>query len=572
MLLVENLCVVYDQVSPPVPAAMDIGFSLSEGESIGVVGESGCGKTTLALAITGLLTDANVSGTVKFQGRDLNAIKPSRRRLYRWRNIAMVFQNSLEVLNPVITLGEQIAEPLITHLGMVPDAAEIKAGEMLEQVGLDPEWRKGYAHQLSGGMRQRALIAMALACGPDMFIVDEPTASLDPSSRAAILDLIEKLRKQMGFSMIMISHNFPAIQRLTSKLIVMYAGRIVEQGLTAEVLKKPLHPYTRGLLDSSPDFFPYKDLWGIRGAPPKPGRVTGCAFRPRCCQASNQCEKSSPPLVHVGVEHRVACHKGGIETLLRAIGLVKTFRTGDREIKALDGVGLTVRRGEVVALVGESGSGKSTLAHILVDVLRPDKGEVLFMGGPLKNRNATAVSGGVQIVFQDPMEAVSHRFTVLEAVREPLDIMKWKYRRERDRKAVQTLTAMHLPAGPDFLQRTCHALSGGQRQRVAIARALTTDPALLIADEITSMLDPSTQAVILRELKSLQHQKGFSMLFITHDINLARKIADRVFVLERGRMVRHGAVFEMLGLDAEISGSQQNPGRNKRAVNDHYRV
>ena len=549
MLEVENLSVVYDGVRPRVPAAMDIGLSLSEGESLGVVGESGCGKTSLALGIMGLLSDADVSGVVKFRGRDLAAMKPSRRRPYRWRNIAMVFQNSLEVFNPVITVGEQIAEPLRTHLNMGAETAEKKVCQMLELTGLDPEWRKAYPHQLSGGMRQRALVAMALACEPDVLIVDEPTASLDPKSRAAIIELLDDLQKQMGFAMIMISHSFPAIRRLTSKLMVMYAGRVVEQGFTADVLRKPLHPYTRGLIDSSPDFFPYKDLWGIRGAPPKPGATTGCAFASRCCQASDECAKSRPPLVHVGVERRVACHKGGIETVLKAVALEKSYRVGDRQIKALKGVSLSVRRGETVALVGESGSGKSTLAHILVDVLKPDSGEVLFMGRSVENHSATATTGGVQIVFQDPNEAVSHRFTVLEAVREPLDVMGWKDRRERDRKAVRAMMEMHLPTGPDFLNRTCHALSGGQRQRLAIARALAADPALLVADEITSMLDPSTQAVILRQLKSMQHMRGFSMLFISHDIHLARKIADRVYVLENGRIVGRGAAFEVFEHD-----------------------
>ena len=365
MLDVQNLSIVYNRVRPHVPAAMDISFTLPAGESLGIIGESGCGKTTLALGIMGLLRQADIRGRVLFQGRNLTAMKASRRRLFRWRNIAMVFQNSLEVFNPVTTLGEQLDEPLRTHLGLSPKAASERMAEMLILTGLDPQWQSGYAHQLSGGMRQRALIAMALGCEPDILIVDEPTTSLDPQSRRKILNLIEALQQRMGFAMILISHNLPAVRQLTSRLMTLYAGRVVEQGVTSDVLRNPMHPYTRGLINAAPDFFPYKDLWGIGGAPPKPGAASGCAFEPRCCQASDLCKQSRPELSGVGVERRVACHKGGIETVLQAIGLTKNYCLGPRKVPALKGVSLTVRRGEVVGLVGKSGSGKSTLAHSL---------------------------------------------------------------------------------------------------------------------------------------------------------------------------------------------------------------
>jgi len=402
MLDVKNLSIVYNRVRPHVPAAMDISFSLSAGESLGIIGESGCGKTTLALGIMGLLHQADIQGHLLFRGRNLIAMKASRRRRYCWRNIAMVFQNSLEVFNPVTTLGEQMAEPLCTHLQLNPEAARERIAGILTMTGLDPQWQTGYAHQLSGGMRQRALIAMALSCEPDILIVDEPTTSLDPQSRRDIMALIDTLQKRMGFAMILISHNLPALQRLTSRLITLYAGRVVEQGVTSDVLKNPLHPYTRGLINAAPDFFQYKDLWGIAGAPPKSGAVAGCAFEPRCCQTSNLCKQTRPELTRVGVERRVACHKGGIETVLRAVGLKKTYRFGQRKIPALKGVNLTVRRGEVVALVGKSGSGKSTLANILVQVIRPDSGEVSFLGQPINCCDTTAAMGGLQIVFQDP--------------------------------------------------------------------------------------------------------------------------------------------------------------------------
>lgn len=555
MLTVQNLSIVYEQEKLRIPAAMDIGFSLQAGESLGIIGESGCGKTTLALGIMGLVRGALIDGRVLFQGKDLTAMKERERRYFRWRHLAMVFQNSLEVFNPVTTLGEQLREPLTTHLGLSRKAAQDRVAEMLTMTGLDPHWQTAYAHQLSGGMRQRALIAMALSCEPDILIVDEPTTSLDPDSRQAVLELIERLQQRLGFAIIFISHNLPAIQQLTSRLLTMYAGRVIEEGATTDILRNPRHPYTRGLINSAPDFFPYKDLWGISGTPPKSGESCGCVFSARCCQVSERCTKRRPELQDLDQGGRVACHKGGIETLLEVMGITKTYHLGAKVIKALQGVDLIVRRGEVVALVGKSGSGKSTLAHALVNVLQADGGQVRFCGRSVRKREATAIIGGIQIVFQDPGEAISHRLSVLDAVREPLDIMGWRDHASRHERSVEAMAAMHLPTSVDFLHRICHSLSGGQRQRVAIARALATEPSLLIADEITAMLDPSTQAVILRELKGRQHVGGFSMLFITHNIHLARKIADRVYVLDQGVMVEEGAAFEVLGVPSyRLSG------------------
>lgn len=551
MLTVEDFSVVYDRDGSPLPAVSGTAFSLAAGESLGIIGESGCGKTSLALGIMGLLPGAAVSGRVLLHGRDLIAMAESERRRCRWRHIAMLFQNGLEVFNPVITIGEQLTEPLVAHLGLTARQARERVMEMVATTGLAPRWLAAYPHQMSGGMRQKALLAMALACGPELLIVDEPTTSLDSESRQAVLDLLQDLQSRLGFAMVMISHNLPAIRRLTGRLLTMYAGRVVEEGSTAEVLRRPLHPYTRGLIDAAPEFFPCKDLWGIPGVPPQPGSLAGCGFAPRCCQAGDFCAESPPELRQQGNERRVACHKGGIETVLSAHGMVKTYRLGDEAVQAIGGVDLVVRHGEVVALVGRSGSGKSTLAQMLVRVLPADGGEVRFFGRPVFDRKATAVIGGMQMVFQDPAEAVSHRLSVLEAVREPLDIMGHGERGDRERRAMAALAAMHLPTSADFLRRTCHGLSGGQRQRVAIARALVTEPALLVADEITAMLDPSTQAVILRELKGLQHQRGFSMLFINHDMHLARKVADRVYVLDQGYIVEEGAAFEVFNGPAD---------------------
>ena len=291
MLDVQNLSIVYNRVKPKVPAVLDIGFSLSAGESLGIIGESGCGKTSLALAVMGVIRDAEISGKVVFQGRNLLAMTPSRRRRFSWRNIAMVFQNSLEIFNPVIPLGEQMTEPLRTHLGLSAREAGDRAAELLSMTGLDPEWLDGFPHQLSGGMRQRAMMAMALGCGPDVLIVDEPTASLDPESRAAIIGLLENLRARMGFSLILISHNLPAVRQLTSRLMTLYAGRVVEYGVTADVLRNPLSPLHPGAHQRGPRLFPVQ---GLVGHPRRPAQGRG-PNRVRLCPAMQPGRGEVPP-------------------------------------------------------------------------------------------------------------------------------------------------------------------------------------------------------------------------------------------------------------------------------------
>ncbi|MBE3586900.1 MAG: ABC transporter ATP-binding protein [Thermoanaerobacter sp.] len=545
LLEIKNLSITYHSVHPPVKAVDGVSLQLRKGESLGIIGESGCGKSTLALGIMGLIKQGIVEGEIIYKGQNLVGLPEKRLRNYRWKDMAMVFQNSLEVLNPVLSIGEQIGEPLRAHYNLSPMEIDQKVVKLLEMTGLEPEWRHYYPHQLSGGMRQRALLAMALSCDPELLIVDEPTTSLDPASKNEILQLLQKLQKKLGFAMILISHDLGAVKKLTSRVMTLYCGRVVELGITSEVLKNPMHCYTRGLLNSSPNFFKYKDLWGIGGEPPLGGSMEGCAFYPRCCQGEESCRKTRPPLRYVALERMVACHKGGIETFLQAEGIRKKYILKDREIEAVKGVSLEIKSGEVVALVGESGSGKSTLAHILAGVLPPDAGQVFFKNKKVEGRWATKMLGGMQIIFQDPFSATSHRMKVLEVVREPLDIIKWGSKEEREEEAIKALQKVQLPVSPEFLNRYCYALSGGQRQRLAIARALVTKPKLLIADEVTSMLDPSTQANLLRELKALQNRHGFAMLYITHDLHLARKIADKVYVMYRGEIVETGVSFEI---------------------------
>jgi peptide/nickel transport system ATP-binding protein len=547
LLEIKDLSVTYDHVHPPVKAVDDISIQLGKHECLGIIGESGCGKSSLALGIGGLIKgdEGTVSGKIIYNGENLVGLPESKLRKYRWQEIALVFQNSLEVLNPVLKIKEQVGEPIKTHYKLSSAEVDQKVVKLLEMVGLDPNWRHQYPHQLSGGMRQRVLVAMALSCNPKLLIVDEPTTALDPLSKNEILQLLQNLQKKLGFTMIIISHDLGVVKKLTSRLITMYCGGIVESGITSEVLKNPMHCYTRGLLNSSPNLFKFKDLWGIEGEPVANDSVKGCAFYSRCCQSEESCNHSRPPLKYVALERMVACHKGGIETFLKAEGIKKTYKLKNMEIKAVNEVGLEIKSGEVIALVGESGSGKSTLAHILAGVLKADQGNIFYKNRKIEGRWATKMIGGMQIIFQDPFSATSDRLSVLDVVKEPLDIIKWGNKKEREAEAVMALQKVQLPVSDEFINRYCHALSGGQRQRVAIARSLVTKPKLLIADEVTSMLDPSTQANLLRELKGLQNRNGFAMLYITHDLHLARKVADKVYVMYQGKIVEQGVSFEI---------------------------
>jgi peptide/nickel transport system ATP-binding protein len=539
LLEISELSITY--TSPPVKAVNKLSFELRNGENLGIIGESGCGKSTTALGIMGLIKDGSVNGSIIYKDINLVGLPENKMRQYRWKEIAMMFQNSLDILNPVLTIGEQVGEPLRFHYHLTQPEIDERVVHTLEMVGLDPEWRTAYPHQLSGGMRQRVLLAMALICKPELMIVDEPTTALDAASKNEIFQLFQNLQKEFGFAMILISHDVAFVSKLTSLVMTMYSGQVVEYGRTSDVLKNPMHCYTRGLLNSSPQLFQFKDLWGISGEPPKEDNTQkGCPFKPRCCQSSDSCGESRPELRYVALERQVACHKGGIETFLKAEGIKKDYKVGEKVIKAVKGVYLEIRSGEVVALVGESGSGKSTLAHTLAGVLPADEGSVFFRGEKVENHWATKMIGGMQIIFQDPFSATSHRMQVLDVVKEPLEIMKWKSTEERNEAAYKALQAVHLPVTLDFLQRYCYSLSGGQRQRVAIARALVTRPNLVIADEITSMLDPSNQANILRELKGLQNEFGFAMLYITHELHLARKVSDRVYVMHQGEIVEQG--------------------------------
>ncbi|WP_026893630.1 ABC transporter ATP-binding protein [Clostridiisalibacter paucivorans] len=545
LLKIEDLSVKYKLDKETIDAVRDVNIVLNRGDSLGIIGESGSGKTSLAMAIMGLIeSPSDIRGHIYYEGKDMNRLSKDKLNSIRWNNISIVFQNSLDVLNPLLTIQEQIYEVIYKHLNISEKEGYKRVVDLMDMVGLDRQWRKYYPHQLSGGMRQRALIAMALACNPDLLIVDEPTTALDAVSKRDIRNLISRLHKEQGFALIVISHEIETISELTSRTNVMYSGCIIEKGITSEIIKDPMHTYTRGLLNASPSINPYRDMWGIPG---KSGalRKLGCPFYERCTQKLELCETKKPELHYVSVERQVACNRGGIVTLLEGKGVEKSYKFKGEIIRACNKCSMKIRWGEVVALIGESGSGKTTLASILAGILPWDDGELLFEGTKVSKHNVTSRKEGVQIVFQDPFSAINDRFTIKEAIMEPLNIIKDGSHEYREEKAKNALQDVQLPFDESFLSRKCHMLSGGQRQRVALARALVMEPRLLIADEISSMLDPSTQANILRLLKGLQNKKGFAMLYITHDLFIARKIADIVYVMNKGKIVEYGLASDI---------------------------
>lgn len=547
LLKINNLKCHYLTDIDTVKAVDGISFEIEEREILGIVGESGSGKTTVALGIMGLLPENTaVSGEILYRNEVISSLPEPEMDRFRWKDIAIVFQNGLEVMNPVLKVGVQVMEPMIKHLDISPEKARSKCADLFRTVGLDPKWMDSYPHQLSGGMRQRVLLAMALSCDPKLLVLDEVTSALDAFTRKEIRDLLVDLQKN-GYTMLVISHDITFVSSVASRIVVMYSGKVIETGPVRDILVSPLHPYTRGLVHSTPDIFVYKDLWGIPGDVPSGDEFKGCPFSPRCTQRIDICNKTSPVLVPAGKGREIACHRGGIAGLLAAKNLNFRYRLPDGEyLQAVNNVNLEVMEGEVLAIVGQTGSGKSTLAHILADVIRPECGDVLFMGGNVFGGNYGSRFNGIQIVFQDPFSSTSNRFTVLDTIKEPLYINKIGSNGDRLQMVKSALELVRLPSNDNFLRKYCGELSGGQRQRVALARAMVMEPKLLIADEITSALDVSTSANILRLLKGLQNRRGFAMIYISHDLSLTLKIADRIAVMNSGSIIEIGNSHDVM--------------------------
>lgn len=542
LLYVKNLSICYENNCGTINAVENISFDINKGEIVGVIGETGSGKSSIALALMGLLKGKGekVSGNIYYNGVDIeNLIKEKK---YRWEKAAIVFQNRLEVLNPFIKLREQLFET-IKH---VPDREKYMENVIatLKELNLDTIWLDRYPHELSGGMRQKFLLSMALTCRPQLLIMDEPTSSLDKVSKNKVVRLLKKLNKKQSMTIFLTTHDITLARQICDRVIVLYEGNLVEAGSAATVLDDPVHPYTKGLLNSSPDFNPYGDLWGI---PDKinSGGGNGCRFFCRCFQAVEECRTNLPePMFSCG--RQIACLRGGIVTRLYAKNIAKTYFFKGKKVRACDDCDIRVRAGEIVALVGPPGAGKSTLAGIVSGFIRQDEGEVFYNDKVVKDTAELRRIGGIQIVFQDPYSALDEYMTVADSVLEPLKILKIYDTEKQIRRMKAVFEMVGLPSSDDFAVQKCGTLSGGQRQRVALARSLIMEPQLLIADEITSMLDASTKANILRVLKKQQNMKGFSMLYVTHDISIARKIADKAYVMRGGKIVDRGNALYVL--------------------------
>ncbi|MCK8824632.1 ABC transporter ATP-binding protein [Fuchsiella alkaliacetigena] len=526
-----------------------ISLEIEEGEKVGIIGESGAGKTTLGLSVMGL-TQGEVGGQIIFKGQNLLAAKQQDWAELRWQQIAMVMQNVDNILNPGYTILSQVAEPIIQHENLTKSEAIFRAERLLKQTGLTRAKMKLYPDSLSGGERARALIAMALANDPEFIIFDEPTAALDFLTKEKIATLIKEVSKEK--TTLIISHDFFLLKELVDKIAVLYQGKIVELAETEEILQKPTHPYTRALIRSYPTMHRTQELQGVRrGNKEHAGK--GCPFYARCTQSLDLCALKEPQLQKMEPAQRfLACHRDGIVEVIRTRGLTKEYTqdglfTKD-SFKAVNEVDLSIKEGEIVSLVGESGSGKSTLAKSIAGLTPHSEGEIIFKGESLANwkQKALEFHSQVQMIWQDPASSFNSKLSILEILIEPLQIQGIKDKEIRLKKAKKVLREVYLPEDESFLSSESTSLSGGELQRLAIARALVLEPKLLIADEPTSALDPGVQAQVLKLLLELQNQEGLAMLFITHDIALARKVSDRILVMYEGKIVERGNAVRVI--------------------------
>jgi len=577
-ITIDNLSVTYRTRDHALLALDQVCLRLVPGRIIGLVGESGSGKTTLGKSLMGLLPDdAEVKGGARLDGQEIVGASEESLNRIRWARIAMLFQNGVANLNPVHRIIDQVAEPLIQHGGANKREAESKAQERLERLGIPASQAGRFPHELSGGEIQRALLAMALIMDPEVLILDEPTAGLDVMTKSFVSRIILEARDQ-GKALLLITHDLDLARNMADDLVMLYLGQVMETLPARDLLVNPLHPYTLALGRSYPSLEVHRDLGGIRGdafyrvihrhaekngtlrphshvigagsshanghSPPK-----GCLFQPRCTQSLPECSEKAVDLTEAGTHH-VRCLRGGIATQLELEHVSKCY--GD--IMALGPTSLSLRAGEIFCLVGETGSGKTTLAMIAAGVLQPDQGRRVFEGRDMDQwirEEYRSLAGKIGVIYQNPAEAVSHRFSVFDIVAEPLEIQKPSRDKEENRKRVlQTLADVHLSTGPDFLSRYPHELNMGALQRLCIARALVSQPSLAVADEPTSSLDPSVQAKVLKMMLDLQIEKGLTMLFITHDLGVARKIGDRMGVMLAGRLIEAGPTVQVMGSPA----------------------
>jgi peptide/nickel transport system ATP-binding protein len=559
------------------PVLRGVSFSIADGEAYGLVGESGCGKSTAAYAVLRYLPRNGriSSGSVKVAGEDLASLSEAQVRELRASKVSMVYQNPGSALNPTIRIGDQVAEVFVIA-GEDPKQAPERAREMLRRVQIsDPDRvMRRYAHQLSGGMQQRVVIAMALAKDPTLLILDEPTTGLDATVEAEVLDLVSQLRTEFGSSVLFISHNLDVITRMCDRVGVLYAGRLVEEGRVDEVFNDPRHPYTVGLLRCLPRGGVRKDqqrLDTIPGFLPQLGAdLPACVFVDRCGLAQEICSKEEPPFHDTGSGRHSRCHfwekahelpratpasaafkpvDQSADPVIIARSVRKTFRQEGNDIRAVDDLSFVLRPGETLGLVGESGSGKTTLARTLLGLTAADEGSIIELDGqPLEKaigKRGRDDVRALQIVFQNPDSALNRRFSVRRILSRALEKLRDDSGEQREEHLKELAHSVR------FDTRLIHSrpaqLSGGLKQRVAIARAFAGDPRVVVCDEPTSALDVSVQAAILNLLAELQADKGVTYLFISHDLGVVRYLSDRIAVLYLGRLMELGEAETVFG-------------------------
>jgi peptide/nickel transport system ATP-binding protein len=578
-LEVANLTTHIKLSHSTVQAVGNVDLAIDRGETLGLVGESGCGKSMLGLSIMGLLPAGGriVDGAVKLEGRDLVGLPDAALRKVRGNEVAMIFQDSLSALNPTKKIGVQVAEPVRLHRGASRQEARDRALEVLELVGLPrPRERlEQYPHQLSGGLRQRVMIAVALACEPKVLLADEPTTALDVTIQAQILALLDDLEDRLGMATLLVTHDMGVVAGRTKRISVMYAGRIVETASTEEIFGGMRHPYTQALLGSIPrlDQDNRKALVSIRGLPPDlTNPPSGCRFAARCPRASDQCRAEEPPLTGRDPEHLFACwhpvdgparppavfvpgepaataaaaadgHLLEIAQVVREYPVTAgaILQRKVNSVKAVSGVSLHVDPGEALGLVGESGCGKTTLGKLIVGVERPDAGRITLAGREvfrMRGRGLRRARRDLQMMFQDPYASLDPRMRVQAILREPLVIQNIGTRQEQDRRIRQLLDEVGLPAAA--LERYPHEFSGGQRQRIALARVLMLEPKVIVADEPVSALDVSIRSQVLNLMKRLQTEHQRASVVISHDLAVVKYLADRIAVMYLGKVVELG--------------------------------
>jgi len=565
LLQVRDLHTHFITDSGTVKAVNGVSFDIDRGERIAIVGESGSGKSAMAMSLLRLLAYPGkvVSGEINLAGRDLNQMSERQLNQVRGREIGTIFQDPMASLDPVMRIADQMIPPIMRHLKMSQPKAREEAISWLTRVGIPDAGQRidAYPFEMSGGMRQRVMIAMALSCRPKLVIADEPTTALDVTIQAQIVELLKELTDQTGTAMIFITHDLGLVARFAHKVGVMYAGKLIEFGPVKEIFAHPSHPYTQSLLDTIPpaDQPEQRKLAQIPGFPPDMKLpVVGCAFKERCAAAHDRCFRETPELKSRGLGHRAACFlpEGLGEARQRDMEIIPSMMRNSSErvvvevfnlqkhftrsslspwkkpatVRAVNGISLNIREGETLGIVGESGCGKSTVARLLLGLDPVTSGDIF-------------VDGMAQMVFQDPQSSFNPKMTLFDIIAEPLVVTGKGTKAERTARVYELLAQVGLDES--YARRYPSQLSGGQRQRVAIARALAIKPSVVVADEPTSALDVSVRAQIINLMVDLKRQLRVSFVFISHDLLTVSYISDKIAVMYLGSIVEYGPADEI---------------------------